>query len=116
MQRRLAGSVSYRTVRCDHMSLVPQRPLKENVWNNWCVRPELYNWVVASFNSPWVKAYFDVGNHVKYAGILRGDVVEIAYPPELWICTFGPRQCDCEPKPENDFQDRRKYRRSGRPQ
>ena len=39
----------------------------ENVWNNWCVRPELYNWVVASFNSPWVKAYFDVGNHVKYA-------------------------------------------------
>ena len=42
----------------------------ENVWNNWCVRPELYNWVVASFNSPWVKAYFDIGNHVKYAGIL----------------------------------------------
>ncbi|HUT35247.1 MAG TPA: TIM barrel protein, partial [Planctomycetota bacterium] len=55
----------------------------ENVWNNWCVRPELYNWVVASFNSPWVKAYFDVGNHVKYAGILRGDKVEIAYLPEV---------------------------------
>ena len=63
----------------------------ENVWNNWCVRPELYNWVVASFNSPWVKAYFDVGNHVKYAGILRGDHVEIAYPPEVWIRAFGPR-------------------------
>jgi len=63
----------------------------ENVWNNWCVRPELYNWVVASFNSPWVKAYFDVGNHVKYAGILRGDKVEIAYPPEVWIRIFGPR-------------------------
>lgn len=63
----------------------------ENVWNNWCVRPELYNWVVASFNSPWVKAYFDVGNHVKYAGILRGDQVEIAYPPEVWIRIFGPR-------------------------
>ncbi|HUT33294.1 MAG TPA: TIM barrel protein, partial [Planctomycetota bacterium] len=55
------------------------------------VRPELYNWVVASFNSPWVKAYFDVGNHVKYAGILRGDKVEIAYLPEVWIRTFGPR-------------------------
>ena len=54
----------------------------ENVWNNWCVRPELYNWVVA---------YFDVGNHVKYAGILRGDQVEIAYPPEVWIRIFGPR-------------------------
>ncbi|HRR79437.1 MAG TPA: sugar phosphate isomerase/epimerase family protein [Planctomycetota bacterium] len=63
----------------------------ENVWNNWCVRPELYNWVVASFNSPWVKAYFDVGNHVKYAGILRGDKVELAYMPEVWIRTFGPR-------------------------
>ncbi len=63
----------------------------ENVWNNWCVRPELYNWVVASFNSPWVKAYFDIGNHVKYAGILRGDRVEIAYPPEAWIRIFGPR-------------------------
>jgi hexulose-6-phosphate isomerase len=63
----------------------------ENVWNNWCVRPELYKWLVASFNSPWVKAYFDVGNHVKYAGILRGDKVEIAYMPEVWIRAFGPR-------------------------
>jgi len=63
----------------------------ENVWNNWCVRPELYNWVVASFKSPWVKAYFDVGNHVKYAGILRGDKVELAYMPEVWIRAFGPR-------------------------
>ena len=26
----------------------------EKVWNKWCVRPELYNGVVASFNSPWV--------------------------------------------------------------
>ena len=62
----------------------------ENVWNNWCVRPELYKWLVASFSSPWVKAYFDVGNHVKYAGILRGDKVEIAYMPEVWIRAFGP--------------------------
>ena len=51
----------------------------ENVWNNWCVRPELYKWLVASFNSPWVKAYFDVGNHVKYLA-----------PPEVWIREFGP--------------------------
>jgi hexulose-6-phosphate isomerase len=62
----------------------------ENVWNNWCVRPELYKWLVASFNSPWVKAYFDIGNHVKYGGILRGDKVEIAYMPEVWIRAFGP--------------------------
>jgi len=32
-----------------------------------------------------------VGNHLKYAGILRGDEVEIAYPPEVWIGSFGPR-------------------------
>mgnify|MGYP005835637747 CR=1 FL=1 len=62
----------------------------ENVWNNWCVRPELYRWVVASFKNPWVKMYFDIGNHVKYAGILRGDKVELAYMPEVWIRIFGP--------------------------
>ena len=49
----------------------------ENVWNNWCVRPELYNWVVASFKSPWVKAYFDIANHVKYGR------------PEEWILTLN---------------------------
>jgi len=62
----------------------------ENVWNNWCVRPEIYRWLVASFKSPWVRMYFDIGNHVKYAGILRGGKVEIAYMPEVWIRTFGP--------------------------
>jgi len=62
----------------------------ENVWNNWCVRPELYKWLVASFNSPWVKAYFDIGNNVKYGGILRGGKVELAYMPEVWIRAFGP--------------------------
>jgi len=62
----------------------------ENVWNNWCVRPELYKWLVASFQSPWVKAYFDIGNHVKYAAVVRDGKVEIAYPPERWIRAFGP--------------------------
>ena len=39
----------------------------ENVWNNlWC-RPEIFRHFVASFKSKWVKAYFDIGNHVKYA-------------------------------------------------
>jgi len=37
----------------------------ENVWNNFCVKPSIFKWMVASFKSPWVKAYFDVGNHVK---------------------------------------------------
>ena len=51
----------------------------ENVWNNFCVKPSIFKWMVASFQSPWVKAYFDVGNHVKYLT-----------PPEVWIREFGP--------------------------
>jgi len=51
----------------------------ENVWNNFCVKPPLLKWLVASFQSPWVKAYFDVGNHVKYL-----------VPPEQWIRELGP--------------------------
>ena len=51
----------------------------ENVWNNFCVKPNIFKWLVASFQSPWVKAYFDVGNHVKYIT-----------PPEQWIRAFGP--------------------------
>jgi L-ribulose-5-phosphate 3-epimerase len=50
----------------------------ENVWNNLWVKPDLFRHFVASFNDPWVKAYFDIGNHVKYA------------PPPLWIRTLGP--------------------------
>jgi L-ribulose-5-phosphate 3-epimerase len=51
----------------------------ENVWNNFCVKPSIFKWLVDSFKSPWVKAYFDVGNHVKYLT-----------PPEVWIREFGP--------------------------
>ena len=51
----------------------------ENVWNNFCVKPAIFRWLVASFRSPWVKAYFDVGNHVKYLT-----------PPEVWIRALGP--------------------------
>lgn len=39
----------------------------ENVWNNLWISPELMTSFVASFDSPWVQGYFDVGNHVKYA-------------------------------------------------
>ena len=31
-----------------------------------------------SFANPWVKSYFDIGNHVKYA------------PPQDWIKVLGP--------------------------
>ena len=49
----------------------------ENVWNNLWVKPALFRQFVASFQSKWVKAYFDIGNHVKYAA------------PEEWILTMG---------------------------
>jgi hexulose-6-phosphate isomerase len=50
----------------------------ENVWNGLWVKPDVFKWLVASFESPWVKAYYDIGNHVKYA------------PPEEWIKALGP--------------------------
>ncbi len=50
----------------------------ENVWNNLWVRPDLYKNFVGSFNHPFVKAYYDVGNHVKYI-----------VPVHEWIHTLG---------------------------
>jgi L-ribulose-5-phosphate 3-epimerase len=49
----------------------------ENVWNNLWVMPELYKNFVSSFENRWVRSYFDIGNHVKYA------------PPQKWIKTLG---------------------------
>ena len=49
----------------------------ENVWNNLWVKPDFFANFVASFDNPWVQAYFDIGNHVKYA------------PPEEWIRALG---------------------------
>ena len=49
----------------------------ENVWNGlWCM-PEIFARFIRSFDSPWVKCYYDVGNHVKYA------------KPEEWIESLG---------------------------
>jgi hexulose-6-phosphate isomerase len=58
----------------------------ENVWNNLWVKPAFFQNFVSSFQSPWVKAYFDIGNHVKYA------------PPEEWILTLGPLVAKCHVK------------------
>lgn len=62
----------------------------ENVWNNFNVRPELLRWLAASFQSPWVKVYFDIGNHIKYAAAMRDGKLQVLYPPEAWIRAFGP--------------------------
>jgi hexulose-6-phosphate isomerase len=52
----------------------------ENVWNNLWVQPAFYKNFVASFNHPYVKSYFDIGNHVKYAKT----------PVQDWIKILGP--------------------------
>jgi hexulose-6-phosphate isomerase len=58
----------------------------ENVWNNLWVQPPVWQNFLASFNSPWVQTYFDIGNHVKYA------------PPEEWILTLGTLVAKCHVK------------------
>jgi hexulose-6-phosphate isomerase len=49
----------------------------ENVWNNLWVKPAIFAHFVKSFDHPMVRAYFDIGNHVKYA------------PPVEWIRALG---------------------------
>jgi hexulose-6-phosphate isomerase len=58
----------------------------ENVWNNLWVKPALAANFVRSFDSPWVQAYFDIGNHVKYAA------------PEEWIRALGKTIVKCHVK------------------
>jgi len=58
----------------------------ENVWNNLWVQPAIFAHFVRSFASPWVKAYFDIGNHVRYA------------PPQQWITALGPLLAKCHVK------------------
>ncbi len=49
----------------------------ENVWNNLWVQPAFAAAFVRSFDCPWVRAYFDLGNHVRYA------------PVEDWLRTLN---------------------------
>jgi hexulose-6-phosphate isomerase len=58
----------------------------ENVWNNLWVLPKLQAQWVGSFASPWVRAYFDIGNHVKYA------------PPQDWVHALGKLIVKCHVK------------------
>jgi hexulose-6-phosphate isomerase len=51
----------------------------EEVWNKFLLSPLEFARYVDEFQSPWVKAYFDVGNIVFYA-----------YPQD-WIRTLGNR-------------------------
>ena len=51
----------------------------EEVWNKFLLSPLEFARYVDEFNSPWLKAYFDVGNVVLYGF------------PQDWIRTLGPR-------------------------
>jgi L-ribulose-5-phosphate 3-epimerase len=51
----------------------------EEVWNKFLLSPLEFARYVDEFDSPWLKAYFDVGN-----------VVLFAFPQD-WIRTLGPR-------------------------
>ncbi len=51
----------------------------EEVWNKFLLSPPEFARYIDAFQSPWVKAYFDVGN-----------VVEFGYPQE-WIRELGER-------------------------
>ncbi len=51
----------------------------EEVWNKFLLSPPEFARYIDEFESPWVKAYFDVGN-----------VVEFGYPQE-WIRELGDR-------------------------
>jgi L-ribulose-5-phosphate 3-epimerase len=53
--------------------------LFENVWNNFLLSPLEYARYIDEFESPWVGAYFDVGNIIRYGW------------PEHWIAVLGPR-------------------------
>jgi L-ribulose-5-phosphate 3-epimerase len=63
----------------------------EEVWNKFLLSPLEFAAYVDEFKSPWIKAWFDVGNVVLYG-----------YPQD-WIRTLGPRIADMHVK---DFKRR----------
>jgi len=67
----------------------------ENVWNRFLLSPREMAEYVDQFDSPWVKAYFDVGNILLYG-----------YPQD-WIRTLGSRIVKLHLK---DFRQQRKER------
>jgi L-ribulose-5-phosphate 3-epimerase len=60
--------------------------LIENVWNGFCESPEQFRDYIDEINSPWVGAYFDIGNCRKFGR------------SEDWIRTLGSRivKLDCK--------------------
>ncbi len=53
--------------------------LIETVWNGFCYKPEQFRDYIDAIDSPWVKAYYDIGNMQKYG------------PSHKWIRVLGNR-------------------------
>ncbi len=53
--------------------------LIETVWNGFCYKPEQFRDYIDAINSPWVKAYYDIGNMQKFG------------PSHKWIRILGNR-------------------------
>jgi hexulose-6-phosphate isomerase len=73
-----------RSIRCIRQTLplasrLGVRILIENVWNGFCETPEQNRDYLDEIASPWVGAYFDIGNVVKFS------------PSENWIRTLAHR-------------------------
>lgn len=52
----------------------------ENVWNNFLTNPKDFARYIDEIDSPWVGAYFDIGNTARYS------------PPEKWIPILGKKR------------------------
>jgi L-ribulose-5-phosphate 3-epimerase len=53
--------------------------LIETVWNGFCYKPEQFRDYIDEIDSPWVKAYYDIGNMQKFA------------PSHEWVRILGKR-------------------------
>ncbi len=63
----------------DTASRLGVQVLIENVWNGFCETPEKYRDYIDEIDSPWVSAYFDIGNVRKFG------------KSEDWIRALGKR-------------------------
>ena len=74
------------------------RILIETVWNGFCLDPEKFRNYVDAYRSPWVGAYFDIGNMQKFA------------PAHEWIRILGKRTVKLDVK---DWGKKRGFCRLG---
>lgn len=68
--------------------------LIENVWNGFCEDPQQMRDYIDEIGSPWVGAYFDIGNCRKFG------------PAEDWIRTLGKRIVKLDVKDWGKLDDR----------